>query len=404
MDDWDNTDLFSGSTQAEREDLTRRQLLERGGLALAFLGAGPFLAACGGKKSAAPTVTSNGTPKAPNASGQIAFISWQGYDAPKAMASWKKAHHVTLKATYMGNHDEIQTKILAARGSHSFDLITYAQAYKPLYKELNILTPIDENKIPNLKNLIPFFASDYKNFWVDADGTRTGVPLNWGYVALAYDSDAIKQPQTYRDLLDPSLKGKIGMPDDLIGVAQLGAHVLGIDITKMSKADFGEVKDFLRKMIAQTKGVSPTYGDLASRFAAGDVVAAFCGWPPIDQLAAGAGKKTIKTYLPKDGGVGYCDSMAIPTHARNTDTVHAWINATLEPKLAAQIDDSLGTATPVKPAIPLLTKDLQAAYPWNSLDGFFKKAPLYALAPFKSDKYVTWSDVVAAWQQLKAGG
>lgn len=378
--------------------LTRRSLLHKGAIAVVGGTAASLLAGCGdsGSSTASTTTAAGAKP-----TGRIDFISWQGYDAPKAMAPFKKRTGITLKATYMGNHDEIQTKILAARGTKSLDMITYSQGYQPLYEELKILTPLDEERIPNIGNLFPFFAGDYKNFWVREDGTRIGVPFNWGFVAMSYDSGKISQPATYEDLLDPKFKGKIGIPEDLIGVAQLAAHVVGVDITKMTEADFSKVTDFLTQMVGQTKGVSPTYGDLATRFADGAIVAAFCGWAPVDGLAAEGGNKKVRTVLPDGGGVGYCDALAIPPTADNPDAAYAWINETLVPEVAAKILVSLGTATPVEPAVPLLPKALQAAYPYDDIDAFIAKAPMYALPPFKSDEYVTWPQVVDAWQEIK---
>src|SRR3954453_7917091 len=198
--------------------LTRHTLLQRGGVLVVGSAFGPLIAACGGDDSSG-SAAAQGTPGG-KPSGRIDFMSWQGYDAPDAMAPFKKRTGITLKATYMGNHDEIQTKILAARGTKSLDMITYPQGYQPLYENLKILTPIDEDRLKNLGNLFDFFGGDYKNFWLTKDGTRIGVPFNWGYVAMSYDTAKIEQPATYDDLLDPKFKGKIGIPEDLIGVAQ----------------------------------------------------------------------------------------------------------------------------------------------------------------------------------------
>lgn len=359
-------------------------------------GVGPaLLSACGSDDDTKAVVS--------KASGRIDFISWEGYDAPDAMAKFKQAHDITMKATYMGSHDEIQTKILAAKGKTSFDLITYAQDYAALYKELKILTPLDEAKIPNLKNLFPFFSGDYRNYWLSRDGSRTGVPFNWGYIGLGYDTDAIEAPKSYMDLLDPRFKGKIGMTDDLTAVTQLSAKLVGVTVATMTEADYDKVKELLAKFIAQTKGVSATYGDLAARFSTGDIVASFACWPPVDQMVAKAGKKSVKTILSADeGGIGYCDSFAIPPAADNAEACYAWINKTLEPKTAAAIDNVLGTGTPVEGAVPMLDGPLQESYHYDDLDAFFEQAPMNALAPFESDQYVTWPQVVEGWQQLKA--
>ena len=92
----------------------------------------------------------------------------------------RPTNDVTVKATYIANHDEIQAKLKASGGAGGYDIITYYQGYKPLYQELDIIEPLDEQKLPNLKNLFPYFASEEGNFWIDPDGTRTGDSVDLG--------------------------------------------------------------------------------------------------------------------------------------------------------------------------------------------------------------------------------
>ena len=72
---------------------TRRQFLRRAGVTTLAVGAGPVLfAACGdddddGGDSA--STTASGPAKAPQASGRVDFLSWEGYDIPDPLKGWK---------------------------------------------------------------------------------------------------------------------------------------------------------------------------------------------------------------------------------------------------------------------------------------------------------------------------
>ena len=99
-----------------------------------------------------PPLMRRASADAPKASGAIDFMSWEGYDFPDVMKAWEKENGVEVHSTYMGSHDDIQAKILGGGGG-GLDMITYGSSYKKLYSKLKILTPIDESKIPNLKNL-----------------------------------------------------------------------------------------------------------------------------------------------------------------------------------------------------------------------------------------------------------
>ena len=201
--------------------VTRRTLLQGGSLALVAAGWAPSL-----RRASADV---------PKASGVINFMSWEGYDFPDQMKAWREANKVEVQSTYMGSHDDIQAKILGG-GGEGLDLITYGSSYKQLYRELKILQPLDVDKIPNLKNLLPFFGSNVQNIWVEPDGTRTGVPADWGAVGISYDSDVIKDaPTSYDILFDPKFKGKVGMPDDALGAYGQAAHVLGLNSSRMTE-------------------------------------------------------------------------------------------------------------------------------------------------------------------------
>jgi spermidine/putrescine-binding protein len=341
----------------------------------------------------------------PKASGIVNFMSWEGYDFPEQMKAWRDANHVEFQSTYMGSHDDIQAKILGG-GGEGLDLITYGSSYKQLYRELEILQPLDVSKMPNLGNLLPFFASDVQNIWVDADGTRTGVPADWGAIGISYDSSVIAEaPTSYDILFDPKYKGKVGMPDDPLGAYGQAAHVLGLDSSRLTDDDFKKVTDWLKDLAKQTKGISASYGDVSTRFIAGDIVLSFMGWAAYKSFGMAAGKKTIETVWPKQGGgLAFANAWAIPPGADNADTAYAWINETLKPDINAATATFLVGGVVVKGAREKLDATMAALYPYENLEEFFTHSPLQQDPPVKSTEFVTRDRVLAAWQEVKSAG
>jgi len=376
-------------TEDRKLAMTRRRLLQSGALALAAGWAPSLRPACA----------------QPKPSGVINFMSWEGYDFPNEMKAWKEANGVELQSTYMGSHDDIHAKILGG-GGEGLDLITYGSSYKQLYRELKILQPIDAARIPNLANLLPFFASDVQNIWVEPDGTRTGVPADWGAVGISYDSSVIKEaPTSYEILFDPQYKGKVGMPDDPLGAYGQAAHVLGLDSARMTESDFKTVTDWLKELAKQTKGISASYGDVSTRFIAGDIALSFLGWAAYKSFGVQAGKTTIETTWPeKGGGLAFSNAWAIPPGADNVDTVYAWIDETLKPDINAATATGLVGGVVVKGAQEKLDPTLAALYPYEDLDAFFARSPLQQDPPIESTEFVTRDRVLAAWQEVKSAG
>jgi spermidine/putrescine-binding protein len=400
-----------GISRAEalfRERWTRRELIKRGGLGAMLLSGTPaYLAACGGDEEAGETGGAADTGEA-SVSGTIDFFSWEGYDLPDdqfpTMKAWKASNGVSIRSSYIGSHDDIQAKIKGG-GGEGIDLITYGQQYKPLYskEQLDILSEIDPDKIPNLENLFPIFASDNGNFWVDADGTRTGVPMFWLALALTYDEEAFPSaPTTYDVLFESANKGKVAVVDAATDVLGTVAVALGLDFSQMTEDDFAQVTDWAKELVAQTKGLSTSYGDMATRLAAGDAVLAFPGWAAVNAFAADAGKASVRWTLPEEGGFGAVDAYAIPVSADSPETAHAWINEGLDPKVNAEASNYLVGGTVCEGSVELLNPDIAAIYPYEDLESFFEKAELIRLPPVESDTYVTLDEVQSAWQEVKA--
>jgi spermidine/putrescine transport system substrate-binding protein len=386
----------------EHARMSRLVLLRRGGAAAVGLGLMPtVLAACGGGGG-------GGTPKA---GGTIDYLSWTGYDIPAPMKAWKKANDVTVKPTYIGNHDDIQSKIKAGGGS--YDLITYYQGYKDLYTELGILTTIDMDKIPNKDGLFTVFKEpDQRHLWIEEDGDWTGVPWTWGSIGITWDDARIPGGlSSWNDLLDPKFKGKIAMVNDPLGAFTLTCHILHKDPAALPKAEYSQVRDYLEKMVAQAKTVSPGFNEMTNALVNGEAVACFQGWAYQNYLAAQAGYKTVKTKTPKEGAFSFCDLYAIPSTTDNAETVDAWINEALRPETNARIAEFLVAAVTVEKAVDMINAETKSLYPYDDLalgdstgerlSKLFELAPFYGNPPIKSDEFVTFSEMQEGWEEIK---
>lgn len=394
-----------GWEQYVREINTRRQFLRRAGWTTVALGAGPtLLAACGDDDdSGGSTSASTGPAEAPKATGRVDFLSWEGYDIPKPLKPWKTANNITVKSTYIANHDEIQTKLKAAGGGGGYDIITYYQGYKPLYQQLEILQPLDEQKLPNLKTLFPYFGSKEGNFWVDDDGTRTGVPWTWGSIGITIDTRRVKSmPTSWLDLLDPQFKGRVAAPDDPVGSFTLASHVKGFDPSKVKKDDGDQVFDLLSQIAAQTTGISPSFGDATTKMVAGDADVCWQGWAAMNQFAADAGVDSFETAVPKEGSFSFCDAYALPSGADNADAALSWMNESLDPKVNAQAAVFLVGGVTVADAVAHLPKNIAGLYKYSELDSLLERSPFYNNPPVESDEYVTFEEVQKRWQEIKA--
>ena len=393
--------------QYTRAAVSRREFLRRAGLTVFTIGAAPtLLAACGGDDDppAASPTTPGASPEAPDASGTINYLSWEGYDIPvDSMNTWKEDQGIEINPTYIANHDDIQAKIKGGGAAAGYDLITYYQGYMPLYTELEILTPLDENKMPNLAGLFPFWASDENNFWINPDGQRIGVPWTWGSIGLTYNADEIDEMSSWYDLLDPSLTGKIATVDDPAGNFNLCCKILDLQSHQVPKDRLQDIADLMGQFVAQSRGVSPSFGDMTSKLVSGDAVACFHGWAAMNTFAADQGVDSIRTNIPEEGSHSFCDSYAIPPTAQNPDAALAWMNQALDAAVNAEAAEYLVGGVTVEASVDLLNEATRDLYPYEDLDGLLELAPLAINAPTESDEFVTFPEWTETWQQIKTG-
>ncbi|HYM98512.1 MAG TPA: extracellular solute-binding protein, partial [Aestuariivirgaceae bacterium] len=146
-----------------------------------------------------------------HAASTVTFLGWQGYDDPITFDDFTKTKEITLNTTYIGNNDEIVTK-LRSGGIGQIDIVTPYMGYIPLLVKLDVIQPIDTARVPNLEKIIPLFRNDPN---VNVDGKLYSVPFTWGSGPMMYDPAIFPNPPaSWMDLLKPEYTGKVGMMDD----------------------------------------------------------------------------------------------------------------------------------------------------------------------------------------------
>ena len=399
---WSDTDNLEHGPEAQGEGPTRRSFL-RGAAGLVLAGAGSSaLAACGASTGG----VSGG--HGPNDVGSLNVMTWQGYELPTkqvpAIVPWLKKAHASLDTTYITDNDEIIAKLQSGGGA-GLDLVNMGQQNKKAFQTLDLLQPIDASKIPNLKNLYTQFKGKRGDTWIWADGKRYAVPVAWGVGALNYDATVVKTPPTsYSALFEPQYRGKIVTYDSVNDVFGQIAIILGINYGQMTTADLNKVKAYAARLLNEAgMVVTPSLGDVSSRFADKSAVLAFPGYSIVNVYAAQAGNKNIKFTVPKEGSFIYVDNWAIPKTASNVDGALAFINETLVPKISAAGTNYRDDGNVCVPAsLPYLNKLAKSLYPYHDLAPFIAKATFGMDPPVASKTYVTATQANEAWQQLKA--
>ena len=376
--------------------LSRRQVLERGGvLGLSALAPG-LLSACGGSTEKAATT-------AAGASGgkTLNFLSWQGYDLPDVMGPWSKQEGYRFKPSYINNHDDIQAKVLQ-NDEGTYDLVSYYQGYHELYKKLGVLSPLDRDKVPNYEqNMAMFRGQPEGATWWESDGELWGVPFNFGTWTLNYNSKEMSRPQKWTDLLASKYKNRIAILDDPNGAIVIGGLILGLPVPRLTQEHMDQIIDLFREFRNNARTIAPSPGDLVNQFSSGEIIAVVPGYSVVTSLARDAGVP-MDYIVPSEGSASFTDAWAIPPGSGSRDAAHAWINHTLEPDAQAYVAKSLSAGAVQERAVASLEKDVRALYPYKDLAGWFERAPLFDLPPDDEEGILDYAAWIDNWARFKS--
>jgi spermidine/putrescine transport system substrate-binding protein len=385
--------------QKMQTPINRRQFLQRAGsgVVMSTFGAS-LLAACGGGGGDGGNASSGGG--GGEIGGTLRMVIWDGYDDKKAFKPFLDKHGVKTQPTYIGNNEEIFTK-LRAGGVGSVDLVTPYHGYIGVLHDADLLEPLDYSKLPNSKGYLENFN---KPDWNTFDGQTYSAPFIWGTDPMMYNEKFVKEPpQSWKDVLKPEYKGKVVMVDDTLGQIMVWGKVLGYDPpVELTPEQLDDVINYLieiKKKHART--FASSWGDMADIMARGDAWISTGGWEAIKNFAADKGGQVNYTH-PQEGDFAWTDSWCIPKDAPNQDTAYAWIDWILGGVAQAQIDKDLSGGAVTQAAIDKLDPETKAIFPYDNLDPVFAKAPNYAMPPRDPGDLTTLDDWNKAWERLRA--
>ncbi|WP_334174610.1 extracellular solute-binding protein [Pseudoxanthobacter sp.] len=338
--------------------------------------------------------------KAP--SGDMEIMAWEGWELTDELADWRKANGVNVAVTAIGNQDDVTIRFRVPNPP-PFDLAEYNQGYADLYIDvLKIAKALDRTQIPNYnpENLFDVFYD--KPTWY-RNGNLYGIPYAWGLNSIVYNPKLMAKPTTYKDLLKPELKGKIAFVDDTLATWPIAARLAGLGdkFPNVTPDEMKAIFDNLNLYRAQSRIVSPTYGDIVSLFVSGEIAALFSGWTGVPVETAKQGVTTEYT-IPEEGAGTWCDAWFMPPAVDNPAAAYAFMNMAISPEVQAKVVVRNAAGVVSSKAVPLLPPETRALFDYSDVAGIFKSSPLLGIPPLESDKYATYADWVNAWNEFKA--
>jgi spermidine/putrescine transport system substrate-binding protein len=266
---------------------------------------------------------------------RLNVYNWSDYIAPGTVPAFERESGVRIHyATYESNQ-EMLAQVMS--GNSGWDVVFPSEDFIGPMRELGLLAPLRHEWLPNLRALAPAFQ---RPPW-DPE-LRWCVPYMHGVTGILHQKAVQPAPQSWADLWDPRLRGRLTMLDDQ-------PEVLGACLKKLGRSlnsgDPGELMAARAEAIAQ-KPLLRAYlnAEVRDQAAAGDLLAAQA-WAVTAAQAMAAAPGKLAFALPTEGFPRFCDNVAILRESRRAELAHRWIDYLLRPETAAAIVTATHTAS-----------------------------------------------------------
>ena len=316
----------------------------------------------------------------------LKILTWKGY-APKALVEkFEKQTGIKVEITY-SNNEEMISKLRATRGA-GFDLaqpsqdrISSVQAKYKIYKAL------DYSKINSSQVITSMLNAVKKNTKVGNESFA--VPYCYGTSGLIVNTKLAPNAKDYSDLLNSAYNGRISYRlkrPTLIAIAFAKGDdpFAKYNDVKMYKKLMDDVAADLVKAKPFVKNYWANGDALLSMLRSGEVTVAM-GWD------AGGWKlhkenPDLDFVAPKSGALGWIDTFAIPSKAKNVEGAYKWINFMLKPENAAYFTNKSGYGTASNGAIEFLDAEKKANFQRSFSKADIDNIKWYPPVPAKLEK------------------
>ncbi len=234
-------------------------------------------------------------------------------------------------STYSSNED-MYAKLSA--GAVNYDVIVPSDYMIERLIDEGMLSPLNYENIPNIKNIVPEFYGDSAEFDYYDKGNVYSVPYFYGMIGIIYNTEMVDGEDigSWELMWNEKYKGNIlqfNNSRDAFGTAQ---YYLGLDVNSDNEAEWRLALEKLREQ----KGIVQGYvmDEIFNKMQNGS--AAISAYYAGDFLTMYEENDSLEFYYPSEGTNLYVDAMCIPKTSQNQLIAERYINFMLseEPAVA----------------------------------------------------------------------
>ncbi|MGH6912746.1 MAG: polyamine ABC transporter substrate-binding protein, partial [Geminicoccales bacterium] len=235
-------------------------------------------------------------------------------------------------------------------GNPGYDVIFPSNDFVERMMAADMLLPLDQEQIPNLSNIDPFFVNAAYD-----PGRKYSAPYFWGTIGIGYRISRAA-PDSWADLFDSDeYAGRMAWLNSLDTI-QSALKYLGYSINTKDPDEINEAAELLIKAKPRVRAIAPDTGQDLLIAGEVDITLEYNG----DILQVMEEDDDLSYVVPVEGGILWEDDMCIPRGGPNPKNAHSFINFILEGEVHGAIANFVRYPCPNAAAMPFILEEDKA--------------------------------------------
>jgi spermidine/putrescine transport system substrate-binding protein len=287
------------------------------------------------------------------ADGELFIYNWTEYTPPELIAKFEAETGIKVSVDTYDSNETLLAKLQA--GATGYDLVVPSQNFVPILISEGLIQKVAVHELANYKN----YEERWKNPEWDPE-QEYSAPWQWGTTSFSYNSELYSgKGESLKEFFEPEeeVRGRLSAfqtPDEVVSLANI---YLGLPFCSEDPAQMKQVQDLL---VAQKEFIvaynSETMSDL---LASGEAVMTN-HWSGYSRLGRLTGAPIVYAY-PKEGVVGWFDSLVVPTSAKNVENARSFINFMMDPVNMAMLTENQGYGDAITGTAAYYSEELKSA-------------------------------------------
>jgi len=271
---------------------------------------------------------------------RLNIYTWTGYIDQAVIEKFEAETGISVIIDAYDSNEMLLARLQG--GATGYDIVMPSQHYVEIMIGEGLLQPVPITELPNYANV----AEEWRNPSWDHEQAYSA-PWHYGSASFSYRADLYSGTgESLEEFFNPApeLQGRLQVlaaPDEVVNMASL---YLGIPYCTEDPDDARRILELLE---AQKPAVLLYSSDaMNDRLSTAEVIMA-AHWGGYSFQGRINGNEHITYAYPREGVVGWFDSMVVPTGAQNVDAALAFMDFMMDPENIAIQTNYVGYANAI---------------------------------------------------------